>query len=136
MEGKVKVGNSDEESEEEQTHHIHRPGEDLVKYVQVLSRSDEKDGEAFSISFEKVAKQIKWPHTMCLLLIQIGQRDSEGCCDTIRETYGGYDDVKNAIINANELAPGADRKQFRNLRKKPGQTCREGERINQSKFDS
>ena len=27
VEGKVKVGNSDEDSEEEQTHHIHRPGE-------------------------------------------------------------------------------------------------------------
>lgn len=52
------------------------------------------------------------------------------------EIYGGYDEVKNAIINADELAPGADRKQFRNLRKKPGQTCREGERIKQSKFDS
>ncbi|XP_078090933.1 ultra-long-chain fatty acid omega-hydroxylase-like [Mustelus asterias] len=41
--------------------HSQRPGGDLFEYVQALPRFNEEDVEAFFISFEKVAKQMKGP---------------------------------------------------------------------------
>eukprot|EP00061_Rhincodon_typus_P009752 g33495.t1 len=65
----VKGRSSDEDSDGEQSHSSQSPGGDLFKSVQMLPKFDEKYVEAFFISFDEVAKQMKWPVTMWVLLI-------------------------------------------------------------------
>ncbi|XP_072345448.1 uncharacterized protein [Scyliorhinus torazame] len=107
IKGNVQLDDSGEDSEKER--HSRRLGGNLFKYVQALPRFDEKEVEAFFISFEKVAKQMKWSQDMWALLIQtkLAGRASEVFASLPEEVSGTYEEVKKSILSAYELVSEA-----------------------------
>jgi len=135
--GKLQGVDIDEDSEQEPELRSQARGWDVFKYVQALPKFDEKDVEAFFILFEKVAKQMKWPQDMWVLLIQtkLVGRASEVFASLSEVISGQSDEVKKSILGACELVPELYRQRFRSLRREPGQTYLEFERLKQINFD-
>ena len=96
----------------------------VCKFIKLVPRFNEKEVSKFFESFEKVASQLNWPKDYWAIMLQavLTGKAQVAYSSMSAEESASYDKVKQAILKAYELVPGAYRQKFRDLRKIQGQT--------------
>ena len=110
---------------------------DVTKHIRLVPPFQEKEVDKYFLHFEKVAENLKWPKEHWTLLLQsvvIGKA-REIYTQLSLEQSSDYDKVKELILKAYELAPGAYRQKCRNCRKENDQTHVEFARTKEQLFD-
>ena len=97
---------------------------DLSKCMKLVPKFDESDVTNFFITFEKIARSLKWPERKWVFLIQsvLEGKAAKVWAMQPPEDSEDYEKIKELILKAYELVPEAYRIKFRNWRKKFGQT--------------
>ena len=97
---------------------------DVTKHIQLVPPFQEKEVDKYSLHYEKVAENLKWPKEHWILLLQgvvIGEA-REIYTQLSLEQSSDCDKVNKLILKAYELVPAAYRQKFRNCRKENDQT--------------
>ena len=110
---------------------------DVTKHIRLVSPFQEKEIDKYFLHFEKVAENLKWPQEHWTLLLQsvmIGKAREIYTQLTVEQS-SSYDTVKELILEAYELVPGAYMQNVRNCKKENEQTYVEFARTKQQLFD-
>ncbi|XP_068240024.1 uncharacterized protein [Palaemon carinicauda] len=96
----------------------------LLSALKLVPQFNEEDVSEFFISFERIAKKLKWPRDMWTTLVQCRLKGkSQRVYNTLNEGLSSdYDSVKAIILKAYDLVPEAYRQKFRNFKKNPDMT--------------
>ncbi|XP_068206239.1 uncharacterized protein [Palaemon carinicauda] len=96
----------------------------LLSALKLVPQFNEEDVSEFLISFERIAKKLKWPRDMWPTLVQCRLKGkSQRVYNTLNEGLSSdYDSVKAIILKAYDLVPEAYRQKFRNFKKNPDMT--------------
>ena len=110
---------------------------DIIKYIKLVPKFSEDDVGKFFVSFEKVAKQLKWPKEQWAIMLQVVLTGKAQVAYSAlsADDSSDYEKVKKAVLRSYELVPEAYRQKFRNLRKDDGQTYMEFARQKERLFD-
>ena len=112
-------------------------GFDVTKHIRLFPSFQEKEIDKYFLHFEKVAEYIKWPieHWTSLLQSVVIDKAREIYIQLCLAQSSVYYKVKESILNAYELIPGAYKQKFRNCRKEDDQTHVEFARTKEQLFD-
>ncbi|XP_043993863.1 uncharacterized protein LOC122843280 [Gambusia affinis] len=110
---------------------------DLSKNIRLVPQFCETEVEVFFLSFEKIAKALKWPENKWSLLVQsvFTGRALEVYAALDAEQSSSYEDVKTTVLAAYQLSPEVYRQRFRNLEKSTTHTYIEYAREKEIAFD-
>lgn len=110
---------------------------DLSKNIRLVPQFCETEVDVFFLSFEKIAKALKWPEDKWSLLVQsvFTGRALEVYAALDAEQSSSYEDVKTTVLAAYQLSPEVYRQRFRNLEKSTTHTYIEYAREKEIAFD-
>lgn len=110
---------------------------DLSRNIRLVPQFSEKEVDVFFLSFEKLAKSLKWPQDKWPLLVQgvFTGRALEVYAALDATQSASYEVVKAAVLAAYEFSPEVYRQRFHNLKKRIDQTHIEYAREKEIAFD-
>lgn len=110
---------------------------DVRRNICLVPKFCEQEVDTFFLSFEKVAKSLKWPVTFWSLLAQsaLTGRAQEVFAALDEEQSADYLAFKTAVLAAYELVPESYRQRFRGLQRTEGESHLEFARLKEMAFD-
>ncbi|XP_066938884.1 uncharacterized protein [Macrobrachium rosenbergii] len=110
---------------------------DLIHNIKLVPKFSEREVSKFFASFEKVAKQMKWPvenWTIMLQVVLVGKAQAAYSALSVEDS-SNYELVKDVILKAYALVPEAYRQKFRELKKASDETYSEFARCKERLFE-
>ncbi|XP_066981054.1 uncharacterized protein [Macrobrachium rosenbergii] len=110
---------------------------DLIHNIKLVPKFSERVVSKFFASFEKVAKQMKWPvenWTIMLQVVLVGKAQAAYSALSVEDS-SNYELVKDVILKAYALVPEAYRQKFRELKKASNETYSEFARCKERLFE-